>query len=178
MDLKRFPLLSKALEMAQIATIGPGEILYTPPMWWHHIESAGLNIMVNTWLVEYPNFLTDAIRVFKDTLVAFSDAPPRMKSLWRDFFCFYVFRTPYEPKFLREEVVTYIPRTRHFNSIAQTVSDALLSFDDLPEYWRSYLALMFDYFVFEIYGNPYPTLPEGTSQQTLRRIGLPDLIKA
>ena len=35
--------------MAQVALVEPGDTLYIPPLWWHHVESYGFNVMVNTW---------------------------------------------------------------------------------------------------------------------------------
>ncbi|WP_395406501.1 cupin-like domain-containing protein [Pseudoduganella sp. UC29_106] len=49
-DFGRFPRFHDALAAAQVAELEPGDALYIPTLWWHHVESIGLlNTMVNYW---------------------------------------------------------------------------------------------------------------------------------
>lgn len=49
-DFARFPKFREALAHAIVAELGPGDALYIPSLWWHHVESIGvLNTMVNYW---------------------------------------------------------------------------------------------------------------------------------
>jgi len=49
-DFTRFPRFHDALAAAQVAELEPGDALYIPSLWWHHVESIGLlNAMVNYW---------------------------------------------------------------------------------------------------------------------------------
>jgi Cupin-like domain len=49
-DFARFPRFKQALEHALVAELEPGDALYIPSLWWHHVESIGvLNAMVNYW---------------------------------------------------------------------------------------------------------------------------------
>jgi len=49
-DFGRFPRFHDALASAQVAELEPGDALYIPSLWWHHVESIGLlNAMVNYW---------------------------------------------------------------------------------------------------------------------------------
>jgi hypothetical protein len=49
-DFERFPRFRDALAAAEVAELGPGDALYIPSLWWHHVESIGvLNAMVNYW---------------------------------------------------------------------------------------------------------------------------------
>lgn len=46
----RFPRLRIALEHARSAVLEPGDALYMPPLWWHHVQSLdALNALVNFW---------------------------------------------------------------------------------------------------------------------------------
>ena len=49
-DLARFPRFGQALAAAQVVELEPGDAIYMPPLWWHHVESlAPLNVLVNYW---------------------------------------------------------------------------------------------------------------------------------
>ncbi|GGY06179.1 hypothetical protein GCM10007386_41100 [Pseudoduganella dura] len=49
-DFERFPRFREALRHAIVAELEPGDALYIPSLWWHHVESIGvLNTMVNYW---------------------------------------------------------------------------------------------------------------------------------
>lgn len=49
-DFERHPRFRAALSAAQVAELEPGDALYLPTLWWHHVESIGvLNAMVNYW---------------------------------------------------------------------------------------------------------------------------------
>jgi len=49
-DEDRFPRFSEALAQAQVAELEPGDALYIPPMWWHHVEAhAAVNLLINYW---------------------------------------------------------------------------------------------------------------------------------
>ena len=49
-DFERFPRFREALANARVAELEPGDAIYMPPLWWHHVESlATLNILVNYW---------------------------------------------------------------------------------------------------------------------------------
>jgi hypothetical protein len=53
-DRARFPRLEQALQAGVQAIVGPGDALWMPPFWWHHVESFGLNVMVNSWCFDVP----------------------------------------------------------------------------------------------------------------------------
>jgi hypothetical protein len=48
-DRRRFPRFARALDVGVQAIVGPGDALWMPPFWWHHVESFGLNVMINCW---------------------------------------------------------------------------------------------------------------------------------
>jgi hypothetical protein len=49
-DFARFPRFAQALEHARVADLEPGDALYIPTLWWHHVESLGVfNVLVNYW---------------------------------------------------------------------------------------------------------------------------------
>jgi len=53
-DLARFPAFRGALDDLVTATVPPGDCLYVPAFWWHHVETAadaarGTSLAVNYW---------------------------------------------------------------------------------------------------------------------------------
>jgi hypothetical protein len=49
-DLQRFPRFEHAMAVAQAAELAPGDAIYIPFHWWHHVESlAAINVLVNYW---------------------------------------------------------------------------------------------------------------------------------
>ena len=57
-DLARHPRFAEALVHAQVAELEPGDALYLPSLWWHHVEGlAPFNVLVNYWWRETPRWL-------------------------------------------------------------------------------------------------------------------------
>jgi Cupin-like domain len=49
-DFARFPKFHAALAAAVSAELAPGDAIYIPPLWWHHVESLeAFNVLVNYW---------------------------------------------------------------------------------------------------------------------------------
>lgn len=49
-DFGRFPAFADALAVALVADLEPGDALYIPFYWWHHVQSLdAVNILVNYW---------------------------------------------------------------------------------------------------------------------------------
>ena len=46
-DARGFPLVSK-VEAVEVV-LQPGDLLYMPPLWFHHVESMSVSISVNVW---------------------------------------------------------------------------------------------------------------------------------
>jgi hypothetical protein len=49
-DLDRFPRFASALEVAQVAELLPGDAIFIPRDWFHHVEALErFNVLVNYW---------------------------------------------------------------------------------------------------------------------------------
>ncbi len=49
-DFERFPRFADALQNARVAELKPGDAIFIPSMWWHHVEALDdFNVLVNYW---------------------------------------------------------------------------------------------------------------------------------
>jgi [protein]-arginine 3-hydroxylase / protease len=48
-DLARFPMFESVAAEIRSTTLDPGDALYVPSRWWHHVRSLDLSISVNVW---------------------------------------------------------------------------------------------------------------------------------
>jgi hypothetical protein len=49
-DLERYPRYAAALEVAQVAELSPGDAIFIPRDWYHHVEALErFNVLVNYW---------------------------------------------------------------------------------------------------------------------------------
>ncbi|GAB5348366.1 cupin-like domain-containing protein [Alteriqipengyuania sp. 357] len=89
-DLERYPLYEKAQELALTAELEPGDAIYIPTLWWHHVQaSAPINILVNYWhndAVHGGGFLA-----LIHAILAIRDQPPGQREAWRAWFDHFVF---------------------------------------------------------------------------------------
>ncbi|TFW16470.1 cupin-like domain-containing protein [Duganella callida] len=99
-DFDRHPRFREALRHALVADLAPGDTLYIPTLWWHHVQSSGiLNMMVNYWWKnEQP--ADDAGTTFEAlvaTLKAMKHQPPEVRAAWGAIFRHYVFDPEQDP---------------------------------------------------------------------------------
>ncbi len=94
-DDPRFPHLRTALEHAQSAVLEPGDALYIPPLWWHHVESLDpLNALVNYWWQPAPvAVLANApgLDALLHALLAIRPLAASERAAWKTLFEHYVF---------------------------------------------------------------------------------------
>ena len=49
-DFDRFPRFAAALDAAEEAELSPGDAIFIPKHWFHHVEALDLfNVLVNYW---------------------------------------------------------------------------------------------------------------------------------
>lgn len=99
-DYALHPRFREAQQHALVADLMPGDALYIPTLWWHHVQSNGiLNMMVNYW---WKNELpaADAGTTFDAlvaTLKAMKHQPPEVRAAWGAIFQHYVFNPEQDP---------------------------------------------------------------------------------
>ena len=83
-DLARFPRFAEALRHAEVAELAPGDALFLPRHWWHHVTSRDrYNAMVNYWWGERARGLADPHTAFLGALHALKPLPPEERAYWR-----------------------------------------------------------------------------------------------
>lgn len=91
-DFARHPRFRDALASAQHAELEPGDALFIPSMWWHHVRSlAPFNVLVNYWWRSAPAFLPSPLTALQHAMWALRDLPAREKQAWAKLFDYYVF---------------------------------------------------------------------------------------
>ena len=94
-DFDRFPRFREALASAQVADLAPGDAIYMPPLWWHHVQSLErFNMLVNYWWHlaaagrEVLPHVLDALMIAAASL---RTLPPAQREAWRHLFEHYAF---------------------------------------------------------------------------------------
>jgi len=91
-DFTKFPQFAAALQHAQVAELGPGDAIFIPSMWWHHIESLdALNVLVNYWWRQSPAFMDTPMNALMLAILTVRDLPPEQLKAWQNLFRHYVF---------------------------------------------------------------------------------------
>lgn len=91
-DLDRFPKFAEAMRHARVAELAPGDALFIPSMWWHHIEALDrFNVLVNYWWRQSPDYMDTPINALMHALMSVRDLPPEQRRAWQGLFRRYVF---------------------------------------------------------------------------------------
>jgi hypothetical protein len=94
-DFERYPKFRQALAAAQAAELAPGDAIFIPPLWWHHVESLEpFNVLVNYWwhdVVGDGAFADSAFDALLHGMLSIRALPPATRRAWRAFFEQYVF---------------------------------------------------------------------------------------
>ncbi|MES1199129.1 MAG: cupin-like domain-containing protein [Pseudomonadota bacterium] len=96
-DFEAFPKLKTALAAAQTAELEPGDAIYIPYLWWHHVESLErFNVLVNYWWTDSKVGYTQPFDSMLHAILALRDLPQAHRAAWRSLFEHYVFGAPGE----------------------------------------------------------------------------------
>ncbi|MGA9658381.1 MAG: cupin-like domain-containing protein [Asticcacaulis sp.] len=125
-DFERFPRFRQALDSALQANLEPGDALYIPAMWWHHVRTTGPLNMLVTFL--WSEARIDAAPPFIALLVAalgFKHLPPRQRRAWQSLVNHYVFEKNGDP-------MAHLPQSAH------GVFNSNMSPDDMHAYQQAF----------------------------------------
>lgn len=107
-DDPRFPRLRQALDHALTADLQPGDAIYIPPLWWHHVESLeALNALVNYWwkaATPEGRIPDSGLGSLMHAILSLKSLPPAERAAWKVLLDHYVFN--------EQDPATHIPAER------------------------------------------------------------------
>ncbi|MGB5331596.1 MAG: cupin-like domain-containing protein [Woeseiaceae bacterium] len=106
-DFEKYPKFRTALRHAQVADMRPGDALFIPSMWWHHVEGLdSFNILINYWWRTVPAWMGNPMDVLNHALLSIRDLPAAQRAAWQNIFAHYIFEAD-------NELTSHIPEARH-----------------------------------------------------------------
>jgi hypothetical protein len=91
-DFTAHPRFRTAMASAQVAELEPGDLLFYPALWWHHVEALErFNVLVNYWWNEAPAFLDTPQTTLLHAMLSLRDRSDAEKAGWKAMFDYYVF---------------------------------------------------------------------------------------
>ncbi|WP_340680084.1 cupin-like domain-containing protein [Paraglaciecola sp.] len=110
-DLARYPLFKHALAGAYSVELEPGDAIFIPMLWWHHVESLEkVNALMNYWWngSSAPNSVAPSpIDSLNLALLAMRDLNQKQRDAWRCMFDHYLFHQDPDQK---SHPRAYIPK--------------------------------------------------------------------
>lgn len=91
-DYEKFPRFRDAITSAEVAELEPGDALFIPSMWWHHVESLHTyNVLINYWWEDTPAYLTSGMNALYMAMLGIRDKSPHEREAWKHLFDHYIF---------------------------------------------------------------------------------------
>ncbi|MBY0364979.1 MAG: cupin-like domain-containing protein [Proteobacteria bacterium] len=91
-DFERFPRFRDALAAGEAAELAPGDAVYIPSMWFHHVEGlAPVNLLINAWWRQTADHVDSPLSTLRLALMTLRDLPEKEKRIWRHHFQHFVF---------------------------------------------------------------------------------------
>jgi len=91
-DLDRYPGFSDAMAAALVLDLAPGDALYIPYLWWHHVRSLDpVSMLVNFWWKPKAATHEYGAEALLLAMMSIKNLPPSHRDAWRALFNHYVF---------------------------------------------------------------------------------------
>jgi hypothetical protein len=91
-DFEKHPRFREALAAGRVAEVEPGDAVFVPSMWWHHVKGLSpFNTLVNYWWTTMPKYIPTPMNALYHAIWSVRDRPESEKRAWRNVFEYYVF---------------------------------------------------------------------------------------
>ena len=170
-DFEKFPLLEKALQMARVAIVNPGEFLYMPPFWYHAVEGEGFNVGLNCWFFEdnKTDLLAQNLYVPATSLLAdlHRDGVDDVRRAQLHTCFMQAIRTAPSGAETSDQLERKV--TQEAARIRTLLESAPVT-GPQRTVWAEWVQMFASHFIFRVHGNPYPTLGEQEFARMLARV--------
>ena len=96
-DFTRYPRFQEALKHAQWAELEPGDAIFIPSMWWHHVEGLdSYNLLINYWWRDVPAYMGSPADVLNHAFLNIRELPRAQREAWRKILDYYIFSSDAE----------------------------------------------------------------------------------
>lgn len=103
-EFERFPRFREALAAAEVAELGPGDAIFIPALWWHHVVSLDvINVLVNYWWEEpaddspAPSRRISPVHALMHSLLSMRHLPAEHRQAWGRIFEYFLFDAKHDP---------------------------------------------------------------------------------
>lgn len=97
-DFEAHPRFARALETARRTHLEPGDALYMPSYWWHHIQTTGpLNMLVNYWWNDTRQDAWHPMAALYLAALSIRQLPEDQRRLWKTMMEYYIFDSDGDP---------------------------------------------------------------------------------
>jgi hypothetical protein len=91
-DFEKYPRFREALEHGLVCDMEPGDAIWLPSMWWHHVEAfSAFNILVNYWWISSLGNSGAPRDALMHAILSVRDLPEHQRAHWKKVFDHYVF---------------------------------------------------------------------------------------
>jgi len=172
-DPDKYPRAEAELAKAQVAELSPGDVLYLPPLWWHHVESFGLNVMINKWVppisgTDFGDLTANVI----DGILTYRPLPASLRLQYRELYRGVVFGQPPARLAAPDPRGAAADEGRVDAAMMAAANHHLLqawrTMRGVPDCLRAVVPQLYDYYVFQVDGPP--ALSRGNEEAFLRSL--------
>ncbi len=92
-DFDCYPRFKEALQHGQTALLEPGDAIFIPSMWWHHVKAlADCNLLVNYWWLDNAAYMGSPFTALMHAVMSIRNLPSGQRDAWQALFEHYVFK--------------------------------------------------------------------------------------
>jgi hypothetical protein len=91
-DFERFPRFAQAQHAGEVAELEPGDAIFIPSMWFHHVEGLEpINLLINAWWRQSPEYMDSPVSALHLALMTLRSLPEKERRIWQQHFQHFIF---------------------------------------------------------------------------------------